>query len=195
MMKTIFLAATLLITTLSLQAQHKVDVQNEFEFAQAQYELMLKTNTDLRRFPQSIKKDGTLDTRTSEWWCSGFFGGSLWYLYEFTKDHKWKEEAEKWTMAVEKEKYNTTTNDLCFMLYCPFGNRYRLTKNERYKEIMLQGAESLATRINPEIGLIKSWEEFKGYDYPVIIDNMMNLEFLFWAAKASGNNKFYDLSI
>lgn len=194
-MKTIFLAVTLLITTVRLPAQPKVDVSKAIEFAKAQYGLMLKANTDLSRFPQSVKQDGTLDTRTSEWWCSGFFGGSLWYLYEFTKDPKWKDAAEKWTMAVEKEKYNKTTHDLGFMLYCPFGNGYRLTKNEQYKDIMLVGAASLATRFNPEIGLIKSWEEFKGFDYPVIIDNMMNLEFLLWAAKASGNRKFYDLSI
>jgi unsaturated chondroitin disaccharide hydrolase len=194
-MKTIFLAITLLITTLSLPAQHKVDVHKEIEFAKAQYELMLKANKDLTRFPQSVKKDGSLDTRTSDWWCSGFFGGSLWYLYEYTQDDKWKEAADKWTMAIEKEKYNKTTHDLGFMLYCSFGNGYRLTKNEKYKDIMLIGAESLATRFNPKIGLIKSWEEFKGYDYPVIIDNMMNLEFLLWAAKASGNSKFYDLCI
>ncbi|WP_257668128.1 glycoside hydrolase family 88 protein [Parapedobacter tibetensis] len=194
-MKAIFLTINCLLTTLSLQAQPKVDVQKEMEFAKAQYELMLEANTDLSRFPQSVKKEGTLDTRTSDWWCSGFFGGSLWYLYEYTKDDKWKEAADKWTMAVEKEKYNTTTHDLGFMLYCSFGNGYRLIKNEKYKDIMLVGAESLATRFNPKIGLIKSWEEFKRFDYPVIIDNMMNLEFLLWAAKASGNSKFYDLSI
>lgn len=195
MKKTILMATYCVLLSISLHAQHKVDVQKAMSYAQGQYSLMLKANTDLSRFPQSVKKEGTLDTRTSDWWCSGFFGGSLWYLYEFTKDPKWKDAADKWTMAVEKEKYNKTTHDLGFMLYCPFGNGYRLTKNEKYKEIMLVGAESLATRFNPKIGLIKSWEEFKGFDYPVIIDNMMNLEFLLWAAKASGNSKFYDLSI
>jgi unsaturated chondroitin disaccharide hydrolase len=193
--KTIIIVMYCVFLSMGLHAQPKVDVKKEMEFAKAQYDLMLKANTDLSRFPQSVKKDGVLDTRTSDWWCSGFFGGSLWYLYEYTKDDKWKEAADKWTMAVEKEKYNKTTHDLGFMLYCPFGNGYRLTKNEKYKDIMLVGAESLATRFNPKIGLIKSWEEFKGFDYPVIIDNMMNLEFLLWAAKASGNNKFYELSI
>lgn len=192
--KTIFAAMYGILLSMGLHAQHKVDVQKAMNYAQGQYDLMLSANTDLSRFPQSVKKDGTLDTRPSEWWCSGFFGGSLWYLYEFTKNPKWKDAAEKWTMAVEKEKYNTTTHDLGFMLYCPFGNGYRLTNNEKYKDIMLVGAESLATRFNPKIGLIKSWEEFKGFDYPVIIDNMMNLEFLLWASKASGNKKYHDIS-
>src|SRR5690606_2193663 len=116
-------------------AQPKVDVKKDFEFARAQYELMLNANTDLTRFPQSIKKDGTLDTRKSHWWCSGFFGGSLWYIYEFTKDSKWKDAAHKWSMAVENEKHNDRTHDLGFMLYCPFGNGYRLAGNKEYKEI------------------------------------------------------------
>jgi uncharacterized protein YyaL (SSP411 family) len=60
---------------------------------------------------------------------------------------------------------------------------------------MLTGAASLASRFNPDYGVIKSWDGWKEYDYPVIIDNMMNLEFLFWAAKASGNKKYYNLSV
>jgi Highly conserved protein containing a thioredoxin domain len=177
-------------------AQSRLDIQKEMQFAQEQYTLMLQSHPDLTRFPQSVNKDGTIRNRESSWWCSGFFGGALWYIYEYTRDDRWKEAAHRWTMAVENEKHNTTTHDLGFMLYCPFGNGYRLTKNEAYKAIMLEGAASLATRFNPSVGLIKSWEKFKDtYDYPVIIDNMMNLEFLLWAAKESGNKKFRDISI
>lgn len=98
-------------------------------------------------------------------------------------------------MAIEKEQFNTRTHDLGFMLYCPFGNGYRLTQNPNYKKIMLEGAKSLATRFNPKYGVIKSWEKHAGFDYPVIIDNMMNLEFLFWAARESGDKSFYDICI
>src|SRR5690606_12805483 len=101
MMKNIFSAVTLLLTTLSLHAQSKVDVAKEMKFAAAQYELMLNSHQDITLFPQSTKEDGKPDNRTSDWWCSGFFGGSLWYLYEYTKADKWKEAADKWTMAVE----------------------------------------------------------------------------------------------
>lgn len=173
----------------------QIDVKKAFERAATQYEGMLATHPDLTQFPQSTKPDGSPNNRTSEWWCSGFFGGSLWYLYEQTKDPKWKAAAEKWTMAVEKEQYNTGTHDLGFMLYCPFGNGYRLTQNEAYKNILLTGAKSLATRFNPAVGLIKSWNKFDKYEYPVIIDNMMNLELLFWAAKTSGNKDLYQLSL
>ena len=129
-------------TALILWATHsfaQISVEKEFEFAAKQYEGMLASHTDIKQFPQSTNPDGSPRNMTSDWWCSGFFGGSLWYLYEFTKDPKWKEAAEKWTMAVEKEQYNTGTHDLGFMLYCPFGNGYRLTQNETYKNIMLNG--------------------------------------------------------
>jgi unsaturated chondroitin disaccharide hydrolase len=191
-MKHLFYISLLLFST-TVFAQKKIDVKKEFAFAGKQYELMLKANPDITKFPHAINTDGTLKTFKSDWWCSGFFGGSLWYLFEYTKQDKWKTAAHRWTMAVEKEKNNTTTHDLGFMLYCPFGNGYRLTKNEAYIEPMLTGAKSLATRFHPEYGVIKSWDKFqKIYDYPVIIDNMMNLEFLFWAAKQSGNKEFYN---
>ena len=176
--------------------QSTLDVKKEFLFAAKQYEGMLAAHPDLTQFPQSTLPDGKPRNMKSEWWCSGFFGGSLWYIYEQTKAPQWKEAAHKWTMALAKEQYNTGTHDLGFMLYCPFGNGYRLTKNPEYKQIMLTGAKSLSTRFDPKVGVIKSWNSFKGgYTYPVIIDNMMNLEFLFWAARESGNNDFYALSV
>ena len=187
---------TLLILFVFQTVSAQINVQKEFEFAAKQYEGMLASHPDLTQFPQSTKPDGTPNNQTSDWWCSGFFGGSLWYIYEYTKDSIWKDAADRWTMAVEKEKFNTTTHDLGFMLYCPFGNGYRITQNEKYKNILLTGAKSLATRFDPKVGLIKSWEIFqKTYKYPVIIDNMMNLEFLFWAAKASGDKAFYNICV
>ncbi|MBC7721440.1 MAG: glycoside hydrolase family 88 protein [Pedobacter sp.] len=190
-----FLAVCLLFVSNLTIAQTQLNVKKEIAYAAKQYKGMLATHPDIKKFPQSIKPDGSLNDRTSDWWCSGFFGGSLWYLFEATKDTAWKNAAYKWTMAVEKEQYNKGTHDLGFMLYCPFGNGYRLTKDERYKQIMLTGAASLATRFNPTYGVIKSWDGWKGYDYPVIIDNMMNLEFLFWAAKTSGDKNFYNICI
>lgn len=175
--------------------QTKINVAKEMANAATQYKGMLASHQDLTKFPQSILPDGLPKDMPSSWWCSGFFGGSLWYLFDYTKDTVWKNAADKWSMAVEKEKNNTQTHDLGFMLYCPFGNGYRLTKDERYKNIMVTGAASLATRFNPSYGVIKSWDGWKGYDYPVIIDNMMNLEFLLWAAKATNNKMFYDICI
>lgn len=190
-----FLCFLLLLLSSVVYAQAPVDVNKEFAFAAKQYEGMLKTHPDTTQFPQSTKPDGSPDNRKSDWWCSGFFGGALWYIYEQNKAPMWKDAANKWTMAVAKEQHNTGTHDLGFMIYCPFGNGYQLTKNSTYPPIMLMGAKSLSTRFNPKVGVIKSWNKFQNYDYPVIIDNMMNLEFLFWAAKTSGNKEFYNIAV
>jgi unsaturated chondroitin disaccharide hydrolase len=185
----------LIFQSIGVFSQRTIDVKKEISLAAKQYEGMLKSHPDITKTPQSTNPDGSPRDMPTEWWCSGFFGGSLWYLYQETKDPQWKAAAEKWTMAVEKEQYNTGTHDLGFMLYCPFGNGYRLTKNPAYKDIMLTGAKSLATRFDPKVGVIKSWNKFQTFDYPVIIDNMMNLEFLFWAARESGNKDFYNICL
>jgi len=184
-----------LVSIFSAYSQSKLNVDKEIQDAAIQYKGMLNSHSDITKFPQSILPNGEASNRSSDWWCSGFFGGSLWYLFEHTKDTNWRAAADKWSMAVEKEKYNKGTHDLGFMLYCPFGNGYRLTKNETYKNIMVTGASSLASRFNPDYGVIKSWNKWNNYDYPVIIDNMMNLEFLFWVAKETGNTSLYNICI
>ncbi len=193
--KILLLTGCIFFTLNSAFAQTEINVEKEIEHAATQYKGMLSSHPDITKFPQSLFPDGTPKNMSSNWWCSGFFGGSLWYLYDYTHDITWKNAADKWTMAVQKEKDNTSTHDLGFMLYCSFGNGFRLTNNQKYKQVMLTGASSLATRFNPGYGVIKSWDSWKTYDYPVIIDNMMNLEFLFWAAKASGDKKFYNICI
>jgi hypothetical protein len=139
--------------------------------------------------PRSTNKDGSLMTSKSSWWCSGFFPGTLWYLYEYSKDESLKQEALKRMAVIEKEKFNTHTHDLGFMMYCSFGNALRLTKNPTYKEVLLTSAKSLSTRFNPKVGCIKSWDH-GDFTFPVIIDNMMNLELLTWATRVSGDRSF-----
>ena len=148
-----------------------------------------KENTYPRTF-----NNGQDVTSGSDWWCSGFFPGVLWYLYENSNNPELLKYAKKYTEGLEKEKDSKGTHDLGFMLYCSFGNGYRLTKDDSYRNIMLTGAESLSTRYNPSIGLIRSWD-FGDWQYPVIIDNMMNLEFLFWAARVSGDSFYKELSV
>jgi unsaturated chondroitin disaccharide hydrolase len=139
---------------------------------------------------------GKLVTIPTHDWTSGFFPGSLWYLFEATGDAKWRASAEKFTVLLEPEQFNTKTHDVGFMLYCSYGNGLRLTGNEAYKSILLNGAKSLSTRFNPTVGCIKSWDHGVGrYVFPVIVDNMMNLELMFWAARNGPAERYRDLSI
>jgi unsaturated chondroitin disaccharide hydrolase len=198
-----FRVFALLLMSLCLAAAlpSSIDVKKNLEVAQQQLQLADQRRPDPKpsRIPHSVNPDGSLKDMKTEWWCSGFFSGNLWYLYEYTKDEKWRAMAEKWTNPLEKEQFNKGTHDLGFMLYCSYGNGYRLTKNPSYKAIMIEGAKSLATRFDPKVGCIKSWNSLKKgevvYQYPVIIDNMMNLEFLFWASKETGDKSLYDLCI
>ncbi|MDR3095130.1 MAG: glycoside hydrolase family 88 protein [Bacteroidales bacterium] len=147
------------------------------------------------QLPRSINANGELVTSRSDWWCSGFFAGSLWYLYEYQPSQTLLDDARRYSQRVEKEKDNKGTHDLGFMLYCSFGNGYRLTGDTAFRNIMLTGAESLSSRFNPQVGCIQSWGANQKWQFPVIIDNMMNLEFLFWASKVSGNSKYRDICI
>lgn len=146
------------------------------------------------RYPRTTNPDGTLKTVESHDWTSGFFPGSLWLMYEYTGEKKWLDRAQKWTMGLEKEKLNKGTHDLGFMLYCSFGNGLRLHENKEYKEILIQGAKSLMTRFNEKTGCLRSWDH-GSWQFPVIIDNMMNLELLFWATKVTGDSSFYKVAV
>ncbi|MDR1880476.1 MAG: glycoside hydrolase family 88 protein [Tannerellaceae bacterium] len=154
-----------------------------------------KLETQEGKLPKSVAADGTFETSGYGWWCSGFFPGLLWYLYEESPTPELKKYAELYTARVEPAKNLTNTHDLGFMLYCSFGNGYRITHNPAYREVMTTGAYSLATRYDPVIGAIKSWDSDKNkWQFPVIIDNMMNLELLLWAAKETGDTQFDDIA-
>ncbi|WP_129714731.1 glycoside hydrolase family 88 protein [Pedobacter sp. SYP-B3415] len=162
--------------------------------AAEQYKVLAAT-TPAGRFPKSTTADGKLETSGSEWWCSGFYPGTLLYLYEQTKDGSLKSEALRRLKSLEKEQYNTATHDLGFMMFCSFGNANRLNPDDAYKQILLNSAKSLSTRFNPTIGCIKSWDSKNPSDFLVIIDNMMNLELLFWASRESGDPRFREIAL
>ena len=171
-------------------------IKDRLDRSAQQYLLMaasLKDEPD--KLPRTTDTDGKLVVSNSDWWCSGFVPGTLWYLYEYSKDRTLLNYARDYTSRIEKEKYNRGTHDLGFMLYCSFGNGYRLTGDNAYRDIMLVGAESLISRFNPTIGCIQSWEATARWQFPVIIDNMMNLEFLFWASRVSGDSKYKEICI
>ncbi len=168
-------------------------INDQLSFAIDQYKGMEEALPD-SVMPRTTDKDGNLLTSGVNWWCSGFYPGTMWYLYEYSGDEALRTIATNRTMLIEPEKNNRGTHDLGFELYCSFGNAYRITEEPKYKDILETGARSLATRFNPVVGCIKSWDNDK-WEFPVIIDNMMNLEYLYWAAKATGDEDFYNICV
>ncbi|RZJ89368.1 MAG: glucuronyl hydrolase [Chryseobacterium sp.] len=181
----------------STQAQ-KLNVKNEFRFAEDQVSLMLSEINQLPAgklvSPRTIE-NGQLKMTDAGNWTSGFFPGMLWYLFEYTGDNKWKLEAEKFTANLKGQQHNKGTHDLGFMVYGSFGHGYKLTNDSSYKSVLINAAKSLSTRFHPIPGLIQSWEHLPQFTYPVIIDNMMNLELLFAATKLTGDSSFYKIAI
>ncbi|MDU1890114.1 MAG: glycoside hydrolase family 88 protein [Dysgonomonas sp.] len=199
MKKTFLVSIISLFTLLSCNDNSqslKSVVDNALEFSEKQYLLMAENYAKTDSILPKTYENGKDISSDSRWWCSGFFPGSLWYLYENTKDPKMLEYAKLFTDRVEREKYTTNNHDVGFMLYCSFGNGLRLTGNEHYKEVLLTGARSLATRYKENVGLIRSWDFFRDkWQYPVIIDNMMNLELILWAADYSGDAQLKKIAI
>lgn len=138
--------------------------------------------------PRSIVND-SIEMVTAWDWTSGFFAGNLWMMYELTGNEKWKNDAHRYTMMLQKEQWNNRTHDLGFKMYGSFGKGFMLTGNPEYKDILIQSAKTLATRFNPTVGCIRSWDHGTDkWQFPVIIDNLMNLELLYWAAKETKND-------
>jgi unsaturated chondroitin disaccharide hydrolase len=170
-------------------------IDQELAGAGKQYHVLSKGITP-GQFPKAyFPANDSLSTSNSEWWCSGFYPGTLVYLYEQTKDQALLKAAERKLEELKKEQYNKGTHDLGFMMYCSFGNLNRLRPNAAYKQILINSAKSLSTRFDPKVGVIKSWNSNNPSDFTVIIDNMMNLELLFWATRETGDSSFYKIAV
>ena len=168
-----------------------------FAVAAAQYEQLEGRLTD-ETLPRSVASDGKFIPSNIRWWCSGFYPGSLWYIYEYTGDKTFRELAEKNTFKLYPLKQKGTDHDLGFQMNCSFGNAYRITGEQKYLEPIHTSARVLAGRFSPVTGVIRSWDFVrKGRDwkYPVIIDNMMNLELMFKATEFSGDSTYYNIAV
>ncbi|WP_264536909.1 glycoside hydrolase family 88 protein [Flavobacterium sp. N1736] len=195
---------TTLILTLFLlgnigysQKDKSFNIKKQLEYCANQASETLKV------IPNDGTSPRTIPLGSKEWkfvnykdWTSGFWPGELWYLYEATGDKKWEKEADKFSQFLTPLSVNKANDhDLGFQVFNSFGNGYRLTKNPAYKTIILKTADTLATLFNPKVGTIQSWPHNKFGGHNTIIDNMMNLELLFWASKNGGNKKLYDIAV
>lgn len=159
-----------------------------------QLSVLVEATNESEKVPRSWNQTDGYKMVGERDWCSGFPAGSYWYMYELTGDEQWQKVAVENTEKLDGVQYYTGTHDLGFMVFCSYGNAYRITGNEKYKEVILQASESLSTRFNPVVGCIKSWDH-GSWEFPVIIDNMMNLEMLFWASKETGDSKYHDIAV
>ena len=201
------LAVVLGFCTCAHQPSGTLDVNKALDYCAKQTqrtltELKTDSGIDYTMMPRNIMADEqhwNCRKATKEEWCAGFWPGVLLYDYEYTKDKQVLEEAENFTHSLKFLSHIPAyDHDLGFLVFCSYGNGYRLTKNPAYKQVILDTADTLATLFNPIVGTILSWPrevEPRNWPHNTIMDNMINLEMLFWAAKNGGNPYLYDIAV
>ena len=178
-------------------------INNDINFSTRQYSLMLQQigREGKVRIPKTIDKLGRMVYIPIDDWCSGFFPGSLCYLYQLTNDKSWLVQSKRFTEALDSIQYLTWHHDVGFMIGSSYLNIYRLSPNKAYKKAIIQTAKSLCTRFRKKAGVIQSWnvdrgwQSKRGWTCPVIIDNMMNLELLFEATRLSGDSTYWKVAV
>ena len=203
MKKLLFFAALAAMFSISCAKQETMEelTARVFERAAAQFAILdvnldsaLVAKPGAAIYPRSINPDGSLWTSNYKWWCSGFYPGCLWFVYEYTGDETYMDLALKYQAGLEPLRFRTDDHDIGFQLMCSYGNCLRITGNEECVPVILDGAKSLATRFDPEVGCTRSWDN-KKYTFPVIIDNMMNLELLLKAVELGGEEYLKDVAL
>jgi len=158
---------------------------------------------------QESKTAYPTDAKGAKWrtipptdWVSGFYPGTLWYLYEYAREAKWpnaeawRARAEAWTAGLESQQFNDKHHDTGFVMFDSYGNGYRIAENPAYLPIINRTAQSLASRYRKETGMIRSWGKKDDMNrFTVIIDNMMNLELLMWASAHGGSEELRKIAI
>ena len=178
-------------------------ISENIQFAHKQLDVAIKKIEESKKClnPVTLNANGSVYYCGYSDWRSGFFPGTVWYLYELTGDKALLPLAQKYTKAIQKAEELTWHHDIGFMVNCSFGNGLRLTQDTAYANTIVRAARSLATRFRPQAGILQSWNTDKGWmsqrgwECPVIIDNMMNLELLFEATKLSGDSTFHKIAV
>jgi len=190
-----------LISTVACKTENKgknrVDAMPLDSLLHLRYQKLLDYPIDSMSIPRSYTKAKS-STRgvPSKDWCSGFYPGNLWQLFKLTGNEAYKRKALQWTPFIEKEKYNGGTHDMGFKIYCSFGEGYEVTEDEHYKDVIVESAKTLATRYNEKVASLRSWDfNADEWEFPVIVDNMMNLELFFEATKLSSDSTFHKMAV
>ena len=147
------------------------------------------------RYPSHTEPSGAWAATGAGEWTSGFFPGSLWLAYEATGDAALRSQAQLREAGLRAQRLDTSGNDQGFKLLDSFGNGYRLTGDDSSRRVVLRGARSLASRYGPAVGMTRSWGKRNSPRFTVIVDNLMNLELLFWAARHGGDPAWYGMAL
>ncbi|HEY1661661.1 MAG TPA: glycoside hydrolase family 88 protein [Verrucomicrobiae bacterium] len=138
-------------------------------------------------------------------WTSSFFTGMALLAWQETEDEFYLNQVLRLAPHYREKVfkyYVDTMHDLGFLYSLYSVALYKLTHDKEHREVGLRAAEVLAGRFIPSVpdgGYIRAWgrmdEQDTEYAGLAIIDCMMNLPLLYWAAKESGNKRYSDIAI
>ncbi len=199
------LSLSLFMTScVSIEAE-SVDAEKDLGYCAKQVQKSLqylhRDTIDYTMMPRNIQNTDSVwlcHKATADEWCAGFWPGVLWYDFEATHDEIIREEAERYTRSLKfLSERSAFDHDLGFLIFCSYGNAYRLTGDPKFKDVILATADTLATLFNPNVGTILSWPRNVNMlgGHNTIMDNMINLEMLFWASKNGGGQNLYDIAV
>ena len=195
----------LLLSAISIQCAKQTDIiQDNISYAEKQLAYLIEASEegDTLRIPSTFKA-GQIEFVPTDDWVSGFFAGTLWYMYELTGNEYYAEQAQKHTEILHDIQYLKWHHDVGFMVYDSYGNGLRLKNIPGYDTVLVNTAKSLATRFRPAAGIIQSWnthnpaqwQAHRGWKCPVIIDNMMNLELFFKVSEMTGDDTYRKIAM
>ncbi|MBQ8674974.1 MAG: glycoside hydrolase family 88 protein [Bacteroidaceae bacterium] len=135
----------------------------------------------------------------AEEWCSGFWPGILWMDYSYSHSAEVLHAAKGYTEVLKPLAYQPIyDHDLGFIMIGSFGKGLTYSPMlSIYRPILLAAADSLATLYNAKAGTLLSWprhvKDYGGHN--TIMDNMINLDLLFWAAANGGSPLLRQIAI
>lgn len=137
-------------------------------------------------FPH-ITQDGCWRTTPDGVWTGGFWAGLLWLAYERDRQPRMLDRAVHFTERLLARADDAHNHDLGFMFYPSAVKGWRLTGDARYRDAAATAARALVRQFNARGGFIPGWGFFGGVDWSgsVLIDTLMNLPLLVWAANGS----------
>ncbi|MGJ8581548.1 MAG: hypothetical protein ACSHWR_04450, partial [Psychromonas sp.] len=204
-LKGLFIGLLIMASSFSLantgadQADFNQRIEQAIQDSLAHLESSVQLIKDPNLFPTYANKDLTWQLNKAHKWTAGFYPGALWQAYQLSGEPRFQEWAKQWTESLADQINDHGSHDLGFKFMTTYGNALTLSNDidiANYKQIMLSAAATLAQRYQPKIQLISSDWDDKYYENatPVVIDIMMNLELLLWAAENGGEQQWAEIA-
>lgn len=150
------------------------------------------------KFPSPATKDGVYPIIENIEWTDGFYTGMLWLAYEYTKNEKYKIQAERNVESFYnriQKNIEVEHHDLGFLYTPSCVAAYKLTGNLIARKAALMAADKLITRYHAKSKFIQAWGPLDSDEHHrFIIDCMLNLPLLYWASEETKDNTYKQIA-